>query len=75
MADTRDLLTLRQAAEELGVSLNTVYRLTRNRDLEVVEFPGSRIKRVRRSAIDAFLARQTRGAAPMRPTRARRKSA
>ncbi len=60
-----DLLTARQAAERLGVKLDTLYAYVSRGRLQSVSLPGSRERRYRTEDVEALLA--TRGGE--RPTR------
>src|ERR1700720_137993 len=54
-----DLLTARQAAERLGIKLDTLYAYVSRRRLQSVSLPGSRERRYRAEDVEALLA--TRG--------------
>jgi excisionase family DNA binding protein len=58
------LLTISQAAERLGISMNTVYKMISVGDLRAVDMavPGARSSktRVRQDDLDAFIEARTR---------------
>lgn len=56
-----ELLTLREVADLLKVTKMTVWRLRRDGVLPDVQIAGSRMIRVRRSAVDALLLRRSQG--------------
>jgi excisionase family DNA binding protein len=66
--DELALLTPRQAAEMLGCSPNSVYRLIAGGELQTIDIaPGTSQRskmRVRRADLQAFIDRRTPGAAP-----------
>jgi citrate synthase len=51
-----DLLTARQAAERLGIKLDTLYAYVSRRRLQSVSLPGSRERRYRVEDVEALLA-------------------
>ena len=62
-----DLLTARQAAERLGIKLDTLYAYVSRRRLQSVSLPGSRERRYRVEDVEALLATRE-GERPARST-------
>jgi excisionase family DNA binding protein len=62
MDEPHDLMTTGEAANQLGVSVQTVRRWERSGALAAVRTPGNQ-RRFRRSDVDALLAPQQDGAA------------
>jgi citrate synthase len=62
-----DLLTARQAAERLGIKLDTLYAYVSRRRLQSVRLPGSRERRYRVEDVEALLATRE-GERPARST-------
>jgi excisionase family DNA binding protein len=62
--DGRTLLTVADVADECGVSIWTVKRWIKRRAIDVVYLPGGQMIRIRRSALEKFLASQTHAALP-----------
>lgn len=70
---TSSLLSPEETAQELGVSIQTAYRLFQARVFPVV-FIG-RLRKVRRSNLNAWLEQETRRAQPVETARTRRAEA
>jgi excisionase family DNA binding protein len=58
VGEAEDLLTIAEAAELLGISRTSMYRLVKRREIGFTDYPGSAIK-VSRRAVDEFVARHT----------------
>jgi len=57
------LMTIREVCQELGVCRNTLIKLTRLGKFKQIRLPGIVAIRYRRSEVEAYLARGTRGRA------------
>ena len=55
-----------EVAEECGVSIWTVKRWIKRKEIDVVYLPGGQMIRVRRAALEKFLNNQTHAAIPPR---------
>lgn len=67
MANVPDLLTVREAADRLRVSPNTVWRMLARCDLEAVRYPGLDRTLVRAASVADLIARSTERPIVLKP--------